>query len=482
MSNGRSAFVQTEISQAAAPTAPLREQLHLARTKQAGQIRAAQETLAAHIAEHEDAVATIERLKVRIAELEAAQAQHTLALSEARAAQLHDELALAQTALAASARDLDAAQEDLERLRDVRTRLQQLLHDDPRLQADLEQFHAFEPDSVKELPTLYRQTVLDLHEKLRVRVAQYLQIEKLERQLRTQAAWSLDVMVVGDPEQARIIWLLPIRADARHSINTETLRATLLEKPPEGWTVLDLSEQTWHGYRSLHALAEYQGMASLADASATLMQVAFRDLLDLGELVVQIHVAELELDAWRLAPALRIEAELIHQSGSGPQQIDHQAASTLAPSKPDEIAVASQGWYTTDDVDAWERPVKVVEGSHWNAEARRLRTLLLRMLSHGAVGSTGVPRHLLWGALPEPHRNALGTGIAQLEQHQVLFVLERADTSQKEVALNPAMLNEVQDLINQDVTPFWEPIVASVDIASAHLSQLRDRTGSLAAR
>ncbi len=119
----------------------------------------------------------------------------------------------------------------------------------------------------------------------------------------------------------------------------------------------------------------------------------------------------------------------------------------------------SQGWYTEADLVAWDRPTKVGEASRWNTQARRLRTVLIRLAVHGKVGSTGVPSAMLWEPLPEPHRSAVRSSIDALITKQVLRIVSGKRPSDRQVALNPAQMTEVQSLINRQVTPFWSDVL-----------------------
>jgi hypothetical protein len=114
----------------------------------------------------------------------------------------------------------------------------------------------------------------------------------------------------------------------------------------------------------------------------------------------------------------------------------------------------SHGWYRDSDVTAWERSVR--GASQWTPQMRRLRTTLLRMVARGHVGAArAVPHELLWRALPESHGPALRDDLQRLLVAGLLLAGEAEDDRGAPLAINPAMLAEVENLVNRDVTPFW---------------------------
>jgi hypothetical protein len=115
-------------------------------------------------------------------------------------------------------------------------------------------------------------------------------------------------------------------------------------------------------------------------------------------------------------------------------------------------ATIESGCYTLEDLRAWSR--RVDEGSTWSRQHRRVRTLLMRLLARGSVGSERTPWQELWAPLPEPHRSAMREGLAYLLANGILLGTERGD-----VAINPTCMDEIEQFITRNITPLWEQVL-----------------------
>lgn len=337
----------------------------------------------------------------------------------------------------------------------LRERRELLLRNDPDLAAAVQSYREFERDRdrlLSALPALYRPGLLQEHDRLGERVGPLLEGESQETRLLEDMVATLPIVVVGDREQYMVHWLMPFSAVQFDAVtapkNSEFELVTAVMTAVEGlarseeWYFAELETGSWAGYATMSALAEYSGKATLAESTRDALVAGLRDRLP----GLQIEVAEISVPAWRyglgLLPAIEVGA-------------DEQQAREV-PVAEDIPEVETPGsWYCRADIESWSRPLKVATGSRWNQQARRLRTMLMRMIASGMVGGVWVDADQLTVGLPQTHAEALREGIGRLVEVGVLQPVNGDDR----VTVNPSQIEEIQNLINRDTTEFWLPII-----------------------
>jgi hypothetical protein len=192
----------------------------------------------------------------------------------------------------------------------------------------------------------------------------------------------------------------------------------------------------------MSALAEYTGKATLAESTRAALEAGLRDQLP----GLQIEAVEISVAAWRYGIGLPPAIEVV----AGEQQAPEIPVAENIPEE--EIPGV---WYRRADIESWNRPLKIATGSQWNQQARRLRTMLIRMIASGMVGGVWVDADQLTLGLPQTHAKALREGIARLVEVGVLQPVN----GDNRVTVNPSQIEEIQNLINRDTTEFWLPII-----------------------
>lgn len=335
---------------------------------------------------------------------------------------------------------------------ELRAQREGLLRDDPDLAAALQNYREFERDKdrvLSALPALYRSSLLQEHDRLRARVAPLIEGETQEARLLEDLVARLSVVVVGDPEQDMVHWLMPFPADTIQDAS-ETAVASVVLRALEGlarseeWYFAALETGSWVGYAAMSALAEYAGKTTLTESTRAALEAGLRDQLP----GLQIEVVEISLPAWRYGLELSppVEEGLSEQQGP---EIETPVADIV------QEETLPGAWYRQSDIESWNRPLKVGARSHWNQQARRLRTLLMRMIARGVVGGAWVEANELTAGLPQRHSEALREGVTRLLEVEILLPVDGDDR----VTVNPDRLEEIQNLINRDTTEFWLPVI-----------------------
>lgn len=317
----------------------------------------------------------------------------------------------------------------------------------PQLQEELNAYQRFEEKGralVIDLPDLYRVHVLAEHENLSQRLAPFLAITAQEQALKTSEAVEVQLVLVHDTDGGGFFCVVPLPAsvqmipeDARRALETvgeAILTAIGTIRLSNEWFVAELSTEQWAAYTVLHVLAEYQGTTPISHTMQALANTYLRHP-NFAHFALDIQVTEMTLDAWRK------------------EQSTTSEVTSPVKSESFQHALPPNNWYVEADIHSWERTVKVGEGSQWNTQARRLRTVLMRLIAHGSVGTNPVDGHTLWDCLPIVHQDAMRKGLERLLEARVLMPV---DTIQPQyVVINPEHLADVQLLINRDVPDSW---------------------------
>lgn len=398
-------------------------------------------------------------LKAQLQSLTDAIAENRKKLDEQERLLYRSECALAIESLAEDVEGILEAETYWLQLSQLHEKRQRLLNAKPELEENVRDFRSFDgvPDSfLNTLPNFHRQMLLEAQEKLRVQVAPYLEIQHQLHSLRHDTPIRLQLLVVRDAQQSQISWILPrpvVLPPDRSCVFLDRL-ATALEDAVlsvgtiDQFTLNDVETIEWAGFTGLATAGQFLGEELPEAEIISLVANHLTEALGIASDLLDIRITEMDLAAWAAG------TQTI-------QTVEEEAAPET--SQPDEavpaIADLSQGWYRREDIIAWQRPVKVAPGSLWSEQARRLRTMLMRMLAKGAVGTTGASGDLLWKHAPEPHRRHLSDGISRLVETGVLVETVNNGRDERSLAVNPAMMVEVQNLINRDVTAFWAGIV-----------------------
>jgi DNA helicase-2/ATP-dependent DNA helicase PcrA len=113
--------------------------------------------------------------------------------------------------------------------------------------------------------------------------------------------------------------------------------------------------------------------------------------------------------------------------------------------------------FKTQDIKGWERPLGAKRDNKRTFTARRLRTLVIRLATKGYIGKEGIDDQTILSGLTGTHLASFQTALPQLREIGILQT--EGEENLGRLFLNPQHLNDVQDLINRDITPIWEPIV-----------------------
>lgn len=375
------------------------------------------------------------------------------------------------------ARAIEEAECALAQRRQVQKEREELLRADPVLEEDVRQYRKFEAmpaELLAELPEYYRQSALAAHQQLRQRLSACLTLDDLELQLSAVGPISIGMVFAqrADLREFYLVTPFPVpvselAAAAPHAIPDAVMDLLLrLALEPE-WRLSDLEEKPWSGFRALVMTGEYEG----PDEPVEAVQASLQKLADasgpLAGLGLAVELAALGYDIWSLG--LAQESEWVGTVAEPPTETVTAPAGDIPPMIPARTPLGD-GWYYVSDLVSWDRPLKVVADSQWNVSARRLRTMLMRMVSQGLVGDNKIPKERLWSGLPEPHLMAAEEGVMRLIEGGVLRVDRLDGLEQDQVSINPEMLGQLEVLINRDVNEFWvdlitEPVADTPDVS-----------------
>lgn len=269
---------------------------------------------------------------------------------------------------------------------------------------------------------------------------------------------SLQLAMQLDAKNKEIGWILPFSADMTRSepqasplnkVVDAVFKAIVSLRQSEDWHIAKVSVNRWASFVTLLTHAEYRGHQSPIDSAQAWIQAALTGDPLFAQVETRVEVAAISRLAWDRGLTWSEQVSGLEPAKAEPYHSEIP------------LAEASQGWYRDADLVSWERPIKGPTDSLWNVQARRLRTVLMRMLAKGKVGSKTTAGEMLWQHLPEPHQSELRAGIQRLVEEQVLVEVASSPEEKPSLAINPERLGEVQSLINRDVTPFWAAIVSA---------------------
>ena len=363
------------------------------------------------------------------------------------------EFSIVQAALARSFDGILGARADWKAYAKLVRQVRALTLSDPQLDQAVHDYRAFEqshPD-LEALPPVHRQALIDAQNALRQRVAPYLAAHNAASGLWKHRPLILQVAVARDPDLARIYWMLALPENlaslsggagddlADFMVSVVNGLKDVGSRP--GWTFKQVMMRGWAGFAEVMAVDVRFGEGDLAEISRELVQARLTQApLSLGD-AIQAQVAEISRAVWRVGRELPVQA----QGGARhPAQPAH-----------------ADSWYTDEDIRNWNRPFTTTLNLLWNAQARRLRTLLMRMIDRGIVGDNAVPLDPLWKSLPTPDDREMLAGIGSLIAKGLLLERAGASDGDRYVSIHPDMLTEAHNLINRNVTDFWVEVLGA---------------------
>ena len=354
-------------------------------------------------------------------------------------------------ALARSLNAVLSARADWKALAKLTARHRSLMRGDPGLEQALRDFFAFEKKrpALEALPDVHRQALLDAQAALHKRVAPYLAVEEAVSGLWKRRPLILQVAVARDVERARIFWLVALPenpqqladglGDDLSDFTVSVVNGLKDCGSQPGWAFKQVLMRGWAGFTEVMAVDVRIGEGDLAELSQALVQARLNNSpLHIGD-AVKVQVAEISHAAWRVG-----------------REQPAPVSPSAEPARSDRQAADQEKWYTDEDVRYWNRPFTTTLNVFWNAQARRLRTLLSRLLDRGIVGIRATPLEPLWKSLPAPDDREMLAGIERLITKGLL--VEHLDGTQRRVSINPDLIAEAHNLIRREVTEFWSGI------------------------
>jgi hypothetical protein len=336
-----------------------------------------------------------------------------------------------------------------------------LLEQDPDLGEILRDYQTFEQspsDALESVPSSYWSILVEEHKKRASRVGPYLDLLEEERSLTCPEPLVLRVVMSYERDSDLIRWVFPFRADDQLSSEAYDALCEVVWRlqhkvinlglEPD-WFLDDASMDTWCDFDALLVEGDYAGDGSPTESAQRFLAEATALRLFEGA-DVTVRLVEMSGQAWRAG--IR-KAE--------PQVVTPEEEHPTVPEEAPELEELTDGWYTEDDIVSWDRPLRVVSDSLWNVQARRLRTLLIRMIGKGKVGTESVAIERLWQHVPSPHKQNLKTGVGRLVEEELIVHTDSSSENGHNVSLNPERLEDVQDLINRDITQLWAGIISS---------------------
>jgi hypothetical protein len=347
----------------------------------------------------------------------------------------------------------------ISQLLDVRKDLHQkrlaILAADPNLEKNLKDYREFESSRDKAMqstPAYYRNVLAEAHEKMRQHLRPLLEIEDQLARLPAHYAVYLPFLLAVDDKQTQLFLALPVlagdenRQDAgiqrMNAVENAILQTIAQLASHQDWTILDIERSQWAGFRVLTTLFEFSGNNSIEQSCLETMLMHLAECWPFQGIDPEPQITRIDWNLWQLG-----------QERTGLLLV-------LPEREPEFVREPTQsfhisGLFTVRDITSWERTLRVVEGSAWTVQARRLRTMLIRLIVQGFVGTACVPAEQLFIGLPQPHSGALRSALQGLIKAGILLE-GPSEQGQKMVSINPELLPDIQDLINRDVSAIWE--------------------------
>ena len=318
------------------------------------------------------------------------------------------------------------------------------------------EFEANKESILADLPQLHRKMIREEQEQLKLRLQPIIEItqrlEEIDKAISEEI--TVAIFLYHNADTGDISLTLPQHHDdeqndfQKHWAQfTEALGRVFFQLAfSQHISVLKLDWGKWDRFLTYDALAEYDDDDLLPSLEELLghqfKQEAFWDS-------IQIELIAIAEDVWergRKAATMDLVEEKLEPAESD---------KTSRPSS--QKLVVGKGWYATEDVVSWRRPVKSTSATGWNKNARMIRTLFIRMIAKGYVGDNFVDQEHLWQGLPSSEAERIHSFTEKFIEQGVFQVTNLENATR--VSINPEHLEDVQTIINRSVDEFWAELL-----------------------
>lgn len=304
------------------------------------------------------------------------------------------------------------------------------------------------------LPEQFRDALQRTYEDLKRSVSPILELEEQAQEWPSLDHPVIQLILTKDSKSNRMIWLLPIPADDNAMgfdapIVSRTFERAVLNAVVElvrspAWVIEKTVLTTSAGFSAIELEAFYEGQQPLVDCIGDAIRPQLSLNLLFQKAMPDLRITEIEWSLWELF--VSVVKDRIPKKLSDSVELEAESTSDF-----DNLL------FTERDLKSWQ--ARVPETSEWTTAARRLRTLIMRLSAVGYVGQVGVESEQVWMGLPGAHRTSLQALLPALLEGEVLSAVDSIGGG-KRVALNPAHLNDIQALVNRELTSFWAPLVS----------------------
>ncbi|MEI7557030.1 hypothetical protein [Candidatus Chlorohelix sp.] len=335
----------------------------------------------------------------------------------------------------------------------LETERQQLLHLDPELERKLHDYQQFAQNRdtiLQSLPASYHSILLVAQENRGAQLQSYMEILAQQQDLITNDEVHLELVIAPTENPTGYAFLLPVPDELQDIIPVvknflENLRNLVYDGifsliGQEYWSISDLRPSIWNNLSIIELVGEYTGSREVANVVQEVLANRFSSTATTEGVTLTCSITQVTC----LKPVINIVVytTLINDSSSET-----------------EVVLAEESEETkkvVEEIILTENPLVVPVTLHPKAEF--IRKFLIYLLGYGLVGS----KTISVGILQEKVRNAdFEKIVGILAQAQILKVFT-GQNSISEITLNPACLPKAQDLINRDITPFWEQLIQMV--------------------
>jgi len=340
----------------------------------------------------------------------------------------------------------------------IREERQKYLLHDAALEKDLNDYLTFAAQAkafINMLPlNNYRQSLEDAHQKMEQRVSPLINLDEHEKSLLAEYRLDIQIYIARNISDNIVKWILPVHLlelvaqdETKNGIAIDLFNTLIYVETEPDWHITASYQEEWCGFFVYSIKGESGGEKGLVQMTKDLiLGLQPRSLPDIHP-SININVEEIPWNTCLIGIGRsKVRSEIITTEMQETDVIE-------------KGIVDSSGLFTQRDVVSWERPLKTSTKSNWSVSGRRLRTLLMRLIAKGNVGTNGIAEDTLWRGLPETHLKLIKDAVPILVEHGLLTRLEIKGQETMQVSINPSMLTEVQGLINRDITAFWEGLI-----------------------
>lgn len=388
-------------------------------------------------AQHQKLMTEIAALQQQVARIQQQQQQCEQELAEQERVWQQQQYSVACAILAESWQSLTGESPEITARLALQQQIDALLAEQPDLPQMSEEYKHNEQtmaEQVRMMSTGYRQKWLAMHEETRQQIAPYLHLHA-ELAAVPMPERTLALLISTDGQELHLVTPAPAENQEAARQFTAVVHGCFdaTASVPALYST-GMTGTRWGEHLAFHSLIEYSGAAPLL------------------EYVQQVFTAQAAQSALATGCTLHIALHPIDQT------LWQAHVREIAPPAPKPVSLEerSGGWYSDADLLGWQRSLKTGSNSKWSMQARRLRTILMRLIGHGAINQTvTIPLEMLWEPLPEPHQNQVQMGLQHLIREGILLTSGPATATGLTVSINPERLDDVQELINRSVNDLW---------------------------